>query len=98
MFQPHLYSRTRDFGKEFAAELNQLENLILLDIYPAREEPIEGITSEWLASQMDKKPLVCSLKESLDKIKKQDFDVLLLMGAGNIDTLYEPLKNWYDEA
>ena len=98
VFQPHLYSRTRDFGKEFAAELNQLENLILLDIYPAREEPIEGITSEWLAAQMDKKPLVCSLKESLDEIKKQDFDVLLLMGAGNIDTLYEPLKNWYDEA
>ncbi|MBV7441527.1 UDP-N-acetylmuramate--L-alanine ligase [Weeksellaceae bacterium TAE3-ERU29] len=98
VFQPHLYSRTKDFGKDFAAELNQLENLILLDIYPAREEPIEGITSEWLANQMDKKPLVCSLENALTEIKKQDFDVLLLMGAGNIDTLYEPLKNWYDEA
>lgn len=98
VFQPHLYSRTRDFGKEFATELDTLENSILLDIYPAREEPIEGITSRWLASQMEKKPIVASLDQAQELIMQQDFDVLLLMGAGNIDQLFHPLKTKINEA
>lgn len=98
VFQPHLYSRTRDFADDFAKELEKLENLILLDIYPAREEPIEGVTSKWLASKMNNSVSVIPLNQAIEKIKSLDFEVLLLMGAGNIDTLTEPLKTWQDEA
>lgn len=98
VFQPHLFSRTRDFGNEFAQSLNALDELILLDIYPAREEPIEGITSEWLAEKMDKKPEISSLSNAIKTIKNRNFDVLLLMGAGDIANLYEPLKELYNEA
>lgn len=98
VFQPHLFSRTKDFGNEFAQSLNALDELILLDIYPAREEPIEGITSEWLAEKMDKKPEISSLSNAIKTIKNRNFDVLLLMGAGDIANLYEPLKELYNEA
>ncbi|UOH77701.1 UDP-N-acetylmuramate--L-alanine ligase [Ornithobacterium rhinotracheale] len=98
VFQPHLFSRTKDFGDDFAKSLNALEELILLDIYPAREEPIEGITSEWLAKKMDKKPEISSLSNAIKTIKNRNFDVLLLMGAGDIANLYEPLKELYNEA
>lgn len=98
VFQPHLFSRTKDFGDDFAESLNALENLILLDIYPAREEPIEGITSEWLAAKMNKKPTISSLTNAIKIIKNHNFDVLLLMGAGDIANLYEPLKELYNEA
>ena len=95
VFQPHLFTRTRDFAPEFAQSLSQLDELILLDIYPARELPIEGITSDWLLNMIDlKEKSVYSLEESLDAIKSKDFDVLLTVGAGNIDTIVKPLKNW----
>lgn len=98
VFQPHLFTRTRDFASDFAQSLDSLEQLILLDIYPAREKPLPGITAEWLGSKMKKKPLLSSLSTAQEMILDQDFDVLLLMGAGDIDTLYQPIKTFLDEA
>lgn len=96
-FQPHLYSRTRDFADGFAKSLENADELLLLDIYPARElqENYPGITSNWLLEKVknDKKE-VCSLAEAFNKIKEKDFDILLTVGAGNIDTLYDPIINW----
>ncbi|MDR2122806.1 MAG: UDP-N-acetylmuramate--L-alanine ligase [Flavobacteriaceae bacterium] len=98
VFQPHLYSRTRDFADDFAKSLSKTDQLILLDIYPARELPIEGITSEWLAKKITVKDLeITSLANALEVIRSKDFDVLLTVGAGNIDTLYEPILNWLNE-
>ena len=99
VFQPHLFTRTRDFVDEFGTSLSQLDSLILLDIYPARELPIEGVTSNWLLEKVDlKEKIVSSLADSLEHIKKQDFDVLLTLGAGNIDTIVKPIKKWLGEA
>ncbi|MDO5656253.1 MAG: UDP-N-acetylmuramate--L-alanine ligase [Flavobacteriaceae bacterium] len=99
IFQPHLFSRTRDFISDFAKSLSGLQNLILIDIYPARENPIEGVTSDWLADEIEKinsnRPLVVSLDKAFDEILKFQTDIILLMGAGNIDTLYQPLKMHY---
>lgn len=95
VFQPHLFTRTRDFAHEFAESLSQLNELILLDIYPARELPIEGITSDWLLKMVDlEQKTVSSLSEAMEHIKSKDFDVLLTVGAGNIDTIVKPIKNW----
>lgn len=97
VFQPHLFSRTRDFADDFAKSLSTGEELLLLDIYPARElqENFDGITSSWLLDKvtMTKKEVV-TLQSSFDKIKEKDFDILLTVGAGNIDTLYDPIMNW----
>jgi UDP-N-acetylmuramate--alanine ligase len=97
VFQPHLYSRTRDFAEDFARSLSNSDELLLLDIYPARElqQDFEGINSAWLLEkiQMERKE-VCSLEKALEKIKNKEFDVLLTVGAGNIDTLYDPIMNW----
>jgi len=99
VFQPHLFTRTRDFADDFAKSLSKLDSLILLDIYPARELPIEGITSNFLLEKVDlREKLVSSLDNSLNEIKKQDFDVLLTVGAGNIDTIVKPIKKWLSEA
>jgi UDP-N-acetylmuramate--alanine ligase len=100
VFQPHLYSRTADFAEDFAKSLSKTDKLILLDIYPAREIPIENITSEWLADkiQIDKDDKeITSIDKVLNTIKAKDFDVLLTIGAGNIDTLYDPIINWLNE-
>lgn len=93
VFQPHLYSRTRDFMNEFAESLAKFDELILLTIYPARETPIEGITSEALLDkiQLENKE-VCPLEKALERIKLKEFDVLVTAGAGNIDTLVQPIK------
>lgn len=97
VFQPHLFSRTRDFAESFADSIGRGDELMLLDIYPARElqENFPGIKSDWLLQQvkLDKKE-VCSLEEALDKIKQKDFDVLLTVGAGDIDKLYDPIVEW----
>ena len=97
VFQPHLFSRTRDFVDGFAESLAQSDELILLDIYPARElqENFEGITSKWLLEKikLDKKE-VSTLNEAFNKIKEKDFDVLLTVGAGNIDTLSDQIIEW----
>ncbi|WP_396633595.1 UDP-N-acetylmuramate--L-alanine ligase [Maribacter sp. R86514] len=93
IFQPHLFSRTRDFADEFAKSLSQFQNILLLDIYPAREEPLEGITSEWLLEKVNSGNKKLILKEQiLSEIKKQDPDVLLTMGAGDIGLEVEKIK------
>ncbi len=93
VFQPHLYSRTRDFAHEFADALNMLDSLILLDIYPAREKPIVGVSSQVIFDKItirDKQ--ICSLKELPNVIENLQIEVLLTMGAGNIDTKVEEIK------
>ncbi len=95
IFQPHLYTRTRDFAADFAASLSLLDELILLDIYPAREEPIPGVTSQLIFDQVTlKKKRMIKKEELLDLVKKEaaDFQVVLMLGAGNIDRLVEPVK------
>ncbi|MBP7172482.1 MAG: UDP-N-acetylmuramate--L-alanine ligase [Cloacibacterium sp.] len=97
VFQPHLFSRTRDFADGFAESISQADELMLLDIYPARElqENFEGITSDWLLEKVTlTQKEVCSLGEAFNKIKEKEFDVLLTVGAGNIDTLYDPIMEW----
>jgi UDP-N-acetylmuramate--alanine ligase len=87
MFQPHLYTRTRDFYREFADALSVLDEVILLDIYPAREEPIPGVTSQLIYDHL--KPSVARsmihLDEVLPLVKSRDFDVLVVLGAGDLD-------------
>jgi len=100
VFQPHLFSRTRDFVDGFAESLNNSDELILLDIYPAREiqENFEGITSDWLLEKvtLDKKE-ISNLSDAFNKIKEKEFDILLTVGAGNIDTLYDPICDWMNK-
>ena len=93
VFQPHLFSRTRDFASEFARSLSLLDRLILLDIYPARELPMEGVTSDIILRDVtiaDKQ--ICSKVSLLNILQQTDFDLLLMMGAGDIDTLVAPAK------
>ena len=100
VFQPHLFSRTRDFADGFAQSLARADELILLDIYPARElqENFSGITSEWLLEKVNlQKKEISTLQEATDKIKGKDFDILLTVGAGNIDTLYDGLLEWFEQ-
>ena len=100
VFQPHLFSRTRDFANGFAQSLARADELILLDIYPARElqENFLGITSEWLLEKVNlQKKEISTLQEVIDKIKGKDFDILLTVGAGNIDTLYDGLLEWFEQ-
>lgn len=93
VFQPHLYSRTRDFASEFANSLDLLDEIFLLEIYPARELPIEGITSTMLLNKLTKTNKKVISKENLLKhIKENEFEVLLTMGAGDIDTLITPIE------
>jgi UDP-N-acetylmuramate--alanine ligase len=94
IFQPHLFSRTRDFADEFAASLSEVDELILMDIYPAREKPIEGITSEWLLKQvkLEKKQLL-NQEQILEKIELEAPTLVLIMGAGDIDRLSSKLRH-----
>ncbi len=92
IFQPHLYSRTRDFAEGFAESLSELDELILLDIYPARELPIEGITSDTIFRKVKlEKKKVCNKRDLMDELKNIKPDVLLTMGAGDIDMFVEPI-------
>ena len=88
IFQPHLYSRTRDFAPQFAEALSMADQVILLDIYPARELPIPGVTSQLIFDRItcrDKE--LCLREKLLERIKECNFDILLTMGAGDIDRL-----------
>ena len=100
IFQPHLYTRTRDFAPDFATSLSLLDELILLDIYPAREEPIPGVTSEIIfdAVTTPAKKLIRK-GELLDLVEKEadTFEVVLMVGAGDIDRLIEPVKQILDK-
>lgn len=86
IFQPHLYSRTRDFAAEFAASLDLLDTAVILPIYPAREEPIRGVTSDIIFKQMNiEKKYLLSKSELKDLLQESEFDIVLTMGAGDID-------------
>ena len=89
LFQPHLYTRTRDFYKDFAEALNMLDEVILCDIYPAREEPIPGVTSQLIYDNLAEgvKKSMVRKDEVLDMVKSRDFDVLVVLGAGDLDNL-----------
>lgn len=98
VFQPHLFSRTRDFADDFATSLETLNELLLMEIYPAREEPIPGVDSEWLLNKIrmvNKK--LCSREELVNEVLRLQPEVLLTMGAGDIDKMIEPLKSALDE-
>lgn len=96
IFQPHLYSRTRDFADEFAEVLSTLDDLILLDIYPARELPIPGVTSEMILEKVGiKSKSVTSLDNIFEVLDKKQPEVLVTLGAGSIDTLVPLLKKKY---
>ena len=93
VFQPHLYTRTRDFADGFAISLSELDELILMDIYPAREPPLPGITSELIFTKvMSGKKTLCSGEALLEELEKRQPDVLITMGAGDIDQFVEPIK------
>ena len=87
VFQPHLYSRTHDFYKEFAASLSHLDEVVLVEIYPAREQPIPGVSSQLIFDEVTSPLKTLTTKsELLDVLKTKQFDVLLTIGAGDIDT------------
>lgn len=86
VFQPHLYTRTRDFAPEFAQALSKADKLILLDIYPAREEPIPGVTSEIIFNDVTcKEKVLLKRAELMDYLKNEDIELLVTLGAGDID-------------
>ncbi|MCH5309946.1 MAG: UDP-N-acetylmuramate--L-alanine ligase [Prevotella sp.] len=89
IFQPHLYTRTRDFYKEFAEALSQLDEVVLTEIYPARELPIEGVTSELIYNNLREgvKKEIIRKDEALDFVKNHSFEVLIVLGAGDLDDL-----------
>ena len=94
LFQPHLYTRTRDFYKDFADSLSLLDHVVLCDIYPAREEPIPGVTSELIYDNL--KPGVekemIHKEDVLDYVKQHDFDVLVVLGAGDLDNMVPEME------
>jgi len=97
IFQPHLYTRTRDFAQDFAVSLSLLDSLILLDIYPAREKPIEGVTSQMLLDLTPiKKKLLLSKEETLTYLKEHKPDILLTLGAGDIDNLVPKIEEIFN--
>jgi UDP-N-acetylmuramate--alanine ligase len=87
IFQPHLYSRTHDFYREFADALSLLDDIVLLDIYPAREEPIPGVTSQLIYDNL--RPGITKRmirkEDIMECVKAKDFDVLVTLGAGDIE-------------
>jgi UDP-N-acetylmuramate--alanine ligase len=94
IFQPHLYTRTRDFYQEFADALSQLDEVILTDIYPAREQPIEGVTSQLIYDRLASgvvKQLITK-DEVLPLVKSRSFDVLIILGAGDLDAMVPLIK------
>lgn len=89
LFQPHLYTRTRDFYKEFAESLSLFDEVILLDIYPAREKPIEGVTSKLIYDNLrtDMEKMMCHKDEVLNIVRSKEFDVAVVLGAGDLDNM-----------
>jgi UDP-N-acetylmuramate--alanine ligase len=94
IFQPHLFSRTRDFADDFAKSLSRFDELILLDIYPARELPIEGVNSKWLLDKIFMENKALSTKADLnDRILNSNAKVIVMFGAGDIGELVDKIKN-----
>jgi UDP-N-acetylmuramate--alanine ligase len=93
IFQPHLYTRTRDFADGFAEALDMSDELLMLDIYPARELPIDGVNSDMIMQRMqNQNKHKYSMQEAVEKVRKEQPELLLTVGAGDIDTLVQPLK------
>jgi UDP-N-acetylmuramate--alanine ligase len=93
IFQPHLYSRTRDFADEFALSLQALDEVVVLPLYPAREKPITGVSSNLILEKISGiKKSTITMEEAVDHFSQNHFEILLTIGAGDIDTLVEPLK------
>jgi UDP-N-acetylmuramate--alanine ligase len=98
VFQPHLFSRTKDFADDFAKSLSNFDEVLLLDIYPARELPMDGITSQWLMSKMtskDKK--IISKQELIPAILTSDASIIVTIGAGDLGELVPNIKNALNE-
>ena len=91
VFQPHLYTRTRDFADEFAASLSMVDKLILLPIYPAREEPIPGVSSEIILDKVSCEKVLVEKSRLLEYLENEPLDVLVTFGAGDIDRFVEPI-------
>jgi UDP-N-acetylmuramate--alanine ligase len=98
IFQPHLYSRTRDFADDFAEQLSKLDQVVLLEIYPAREKPIPGIDSGWLLDKIehDRKVLL-SKEELVSWLGDRKPDVVMTLGAGDIDRLVPAIKKRFED-
>lgn len=93
IFQPHLYSRTRDFAPEFGKALSLLDHAVVLDIYPAREAPVPGVSSELIYKDITiENKILLHQKDLLEFIKATNFDILITMGAGDIDSFVKPIK------
>lgn len=98
IFQPHLFTRTRDFADGFAESLGQLDELILLDLYPAREKPIPGVDSGLIYDKVSGIPkMICSKAELISNLEGRDIQVLVTIGAGDIDQMCEPIIKFLDE-
>ena len=99
IFQPHLYSRTRDFYREFADALSLLDDVTIVDIYPARELPIPGITSKLIYDNLrpDMKKEICHKEEIPDIVRRKDFDVLVTLGAGDIEDYAQEITQILNE-
>lgn len=98
IFQPHLYSRTQDLYMDFAQSLDELDKLILLDIYPAREEPVPGVSSEIILNQVSiEEKMILSNEEALEYVQSMESGVLLTLGAGDIDKLARPIEKIFKE-
>lgn len=96
IFQPHLYTRTRDFAEGFANSLDLLDEIILLDIYPAREEPIAGVTSKIIFDKIkNQNKTMCTKAELMDVLKNKKTEILMTLGAGDIDEFVEPIKKFF---
>jgi UDP-N-acetylmuramate--alanine ligase len=93
VFQPHLFSRTKDFADEFAKSLSQFDEVLLLDIYPARELPIEGVDAQWLLNKIENpnKKLI-QKSEIVSELKKSDAKIMLTLGAGDIGVEVNRIK------
>jgi UDP-N-acetylmuramate--alanine ligase len=95
IFQPHLYSRTHDFATEFAASLDLLDEVLMMEIYPAREQPIEGVDAGIILNKMKlKKSIRCDKADFPEILDQFDPEILLTMGAGDIDRLADPIISW----
>lgn len=95
LFQPHLYTRTRDFYLDFANSLSLLDEVILCDIYPAREQPIEGVSSKLIYDHLKpgvEKQLIHK-EDVLSLVRERDFDVLIVLGAGDLDNYVDAMAD-----
>ena len=93
VFQPHLFTRTRDFAEGFSQSLSLADELVLMDIYPAREQPIPGIDADLIMKKVTSPVKIrCSKKDLMDKLEPMDLEVIATVGAGDIDTFIVPVK------